>query len=52
MMSFLDCIEFKEKNQHKYIMEQLHKITKPNKPYDFGHENFEGLRGVLVGLMD
>jgi len=47
---FLDCIEFKEKNQHKYIMEQLHKITKPNKPYDFGHKNFEGLRKMLVEL--
>ncbi len=47
---FLDCIEFKEKNQHKYIMEQLHKITKPNKPYDLKHENFKKLIDKLDSL--
>ncbi len=38
---FLDCIEFKEKNSHKYIMEQLHKVTSPEKPYDFTNDNFK-----------
>ena len=47
---FLDCIDFKEKNQHKYIMEQLHKITKPNKPYEFHHKNFRELREKLIKL--
>jgi hypothetical protein len=41
---FLDCIDFKEKNQHKYIMEQLHKITQPNKPYNFNNQNFNELK--------
>jgi hypothetical protein len=49
---FLDCIELKEKNHHKYIMEQLHKITKPNKPYDFNHDNFKILRDELRSLFD
>jgi hypothetical protein len=47
---FLDCIDFKEKNQHKYIMEQLHKITQPNKPYDFNHQNFNELKEKLKKL--
>jgi len=47
---FLDCINFKEKNQHKYIMEQLHKITQPNKPYDFKHKDFRELKEKLVKL--
>jgi len=47
---FLDCIDFKEKNQHKYIMEQLHKITQPNKPYNFNHKNFRELREKLIKL--
>jgi len=47
---FLDCINFKEKNQHKYIMEQLHKITQPNKPYNFNHENFSELKEKLIQL--
>ncbi len=47
---FLKCIDFKEKNNHKYIMEQLHKITQPNKPYDFNHKNFRELKEKLVKL--
>ena len=47
---FLDCIDFKEKNHHKYIMEQLHKITQPNKPYDFNHKNFSELKEKLIRL--
>ena len=47
---FLDCIEFKEKSNHKYIMEQLHKITKPEKPYDFNHKNFKELKDKLKNL--
>lgn len=44
---FLDCIEFEEKNNHKYIMEQLHKITSPKKPYDLTHNNFMEFRDKL-----
>jgi len=47
---FLECINFKEKNNHKYIMEQLHKITQPNKPYDFNHKNFSKLKEKLIQL--
>jgi hypothetical protein len=49
---FLDCIDFKEKNQHKYIMEQLHKMTQPNKPYDFNHKNFNELKEKLTNLFE
>ncbi|MDQ7046320.1 MAG: hypothetical protein Q9M39_01340 [Sulfurovum sp.] len=47
---FLDCIEFEEKNHHKYIMEQLHKITSPKKPYDLEHPYFRELIGKLSNL--
>ena len=47
---FLDCIDFKEKNQHKYIMEQLHKITQPNKPYNFNDQYFNELKEKLKQL--
>lgn len=47
---FLDCIEFKEKNHHKYIMEQLHKLTSPNKPYDLEHPYFDVLISKLKNL--
>jgi hypothetical protein len=47
---FLRCIGSMKKNTHKNIMEQLHKITKPEKPYDFNHENFGELTGKLKAL--
>jgi len=47
---FLDCIDIKEKSNHKNIMEQLHKITKPNRPYDFEHANFKELISKLKAL--
>lgn len=47
---FLDCIDIKEKSNHKNIMEQLHKITKPNRPYDFNHINFKELISKLKAL--
>ncbi|MDQ1339546.1 MAG: hypothetical protein QG567_698 [Campylobacterota bacterium] len=48
---FLDCIEFPDKNHHKYIMEQLHRITSPNKPYDFAHQNFDVFKMKLEGIL-
>lgn len=47
---FLDCIEFEDKNHHKYIMEQLHKITSPKKPYNFSHDNFKILKEKLNNI--
>jgi len=49
-MEFLDCIEFKEKNHHKYIVTELHKLTKPNKPYNFNHKNFDILKEKLIKM--
>jgi len=49
---FLDCIEFEEKNHHKYIMEQLHKITSPKKPYDLMHNNFMEFKEKLSLLFE
>jgi len=49
-IEFLDCIEFKEKNHHKYIVTELHKLTKPNKPYDFNHQNFNELKKKLKNV--
>lgn len=47
---FLDCIEFKNKSHHKYIMEQLHKLTSPEKPYDFSSDNFKELKDKLIKI--
>lgn len=36
----------------KNIMEELHKLAKPEKPYDFSHENFNGLKEKLRNLLN
>ena len=47
---FLDCLNIKEKKNYKNMMEELHRVTKPNKPYDFNHVNFEELKDKLIML--
>jgi len=47
---FLNCIEFEEKNKHKYMIEQLHKLTSPQKPYNFSNDNFNELKEKLIKL--
>lgn len=41
---FLECSQFKDKENHKAILNQIYNIAYPNAPYDFGHPHF----GVLI----
>jgi hypothetical protein len=49
---FLSCSEFKSKDNHKSILNQIYKIAYPNKPYDFSHENFDILKQKLIKLFE
>lgn len=47
---FLACSDFKSKEHHKAIFNQIYKNAYPNAPYDFGHKNFDELKQVLKNL--
>ncbi len=48
--AFLDCSEFKSKENHKSILNQIYKIAYPNAPFDFSHRNFDELKEKLQNL--
>ena len=48
--SFLKCSEFKSKENHKSILNEIYKRAYPNSPYDFSHENFNELKQKLQNL--
>ncbi len=50
IQDFLSCSEFKSKDNHKSILNQIYKIAYPNKPYDFSHQNFDKLKQKLRDL--
>jgi len=50
IQDFLSCSEFKSKENHKSILNQIYKIAYPNKPYDFSHEKFDKLKQKLRNL--
>jgi hypothetical protein len=50
--NFLSCSEFKSKDNHKSILNQIYKIAYPNKPYDFSHQNFDRLKQKLINLLE
>jgi hypothetical protein len=50
--NFLSCSEFKSKDNHKSILNQIYKIAYPNKPYDFSHQNFDTLKQKLKKLFE
>jgi len=52
IQNFLSCSEFKSKENHKSILNQIYKIAYPNKPYDFSHENFDTLKQKLRNLFE
>jgi len=49
---FLNCSEFKSKDNHKSILNQIYKIAYPNAPYDFSHKNFDELKQKLQNLFN
>ena len=49
---FLGCSEFKSKENHKAILNQIYKAGYPDAPYDFEHSNFDTLKQKLKNLFD
>ena len=49
---FLDCSDFKSKENHKAILNQIYKIAYPKAPFDFNHPNFNTLKTKLQTLFE
>ena len=50
--TFLECSDFKSKENHKAILNQIYKIAYPNAPFDFSHKNFDELKTKLKNLFE
>jgi hypothetical protein len=50
IQSFLNCSEFKSKENHKAILNSIYKAAYPNTPYDFSHSHFDELKNKLISL--
>jgi len=50
--NFLHCSNFKSKENHKSILNEIYKKAYPNAPYDFTHENFDELKEKLKNLLE
>jgi len=50
--TFLECSDFKSKENHKAILNQIYKTAYPNAPFDFSHENFDELKTKLKNLFE
>ena len=48
--TFLECSDFKSKENHKAILNQIYKTAYPNAPFDFSHKNFNELKQKLKNL--
>jgi hypothetical protein len=48
--NFLECSDFKSKENHKAILNQIYKTAYPKAPFDFSHENFNELKQKLKNL--
>ena len=48
--NFLDCSEFKSKENHKAILNQIYIMAYPSKPFDFNHSSFDELKQKLINL--
>lgn len=48
--NFLDCSEFKSKENHKAILNQIYDSAYPKAPYNFSHKNFEELKQKFTNL--
>jgi len=49
---FLECSKLNSKDNYKAIMEELHRLTRPDKPYDYDHPNFNELKQKLQTLFE
>jgi len=50
--NFLECSDFKSKENHKAILNQIYKTAYPNAPFDFTHQNFNKLKTKLKNLFE
>ena len=50
--TFLDCSDFKSKENHKAILNQIYKTAYPKAPFDFSHKNFNTLKQKLQTLFE
>ncbi len=48
--TFLKCSDFKSKENHKAILNQIYKTAYPKAPFDFSHANFNELKQKLKNL--
>jgi len=48
--TFLECSDFKSKENHKAILNQIYKTAYPKAPFDFSHDNFNELKQKLKNL--
>ncbi|MDM8548394.1 hypothetical protein QUF61_18030 [Candidatus Venteria ishoeyi] len=48
--NFLNCSDFKSKENHKAILNQIYKTAYPQAPFDFSHQNFDELKQKLTTL--
>jgi len=49
---FLECSQFKSKENHKAILNKIYNIAYPNAPYDFEHCHFNSLKEKLLHLFN
>jgi tRNA nucleotidyltransferase (CCA-adding enzyme) len=47
---FLECSQFKSKENHKAILNQIYNMAYPDSPYDFKHSHFDELKTKLIWL--
>lgn len=47
---FLECSQFKSKENHKAILNQIYNMAYPDAPYDFKHPHFDELKTKLTQL--
>ncbi len=52
IVTFLGCSDFKSKENHKAVLNQIYKLAYPNAPFDFSHANFDVLKQKLVNLFE
>jgi len=50
--NFLECSDFKSKDNHKAILNQIYKTAYPKAPFDFSHKNFNELKQKLKKLFN
>jgi hypothetical protein len=48
--TFLACSEFKSKENHKAILNQIYNLAYPKAPFDFTHPHFDDLKTKLCNL--